>query len=182
VAKVLAYRVRFWQERYEVPVREKPGSGPLTFVRLPAKGHDCGTGWSYLQDEAGNPEMALIALGVFTKCLEMASGEVRDLRDGTVYNHRHAPATLTEIAYEIGRMPNGLIEKAMDVLASPRVGWIEQYECDRGDGPFGEGGPQQRVLDQEQQDAREVGKTGRRTGGAKCGRQYGEPKPSVPEL
>jgi len=125
------WRITQWVERYEVgsdgkaltdltkPIR----ATPLPYVRYKVNGHKDGGGYKRLKLVAGTPAKLLSCVAVFSKLLELAADEPRDLR-GWILNERDEPATVDDIMLFTG-FNKSSINTALQILSDARLAWIE---------------------------------------------------------
>ena len=130
-----ALRIVQWDERYEVSVKGRPWrpgepkrTGPLGFVRSKANGSRKTQKWLLFLEVAGKT-WAAPAFGVFEKLLEIAAEHPPELR-GWVLSQRNgatAPASAEDIGWMTG-FSTRHIAKAVEILTSPKVRWVEWAE------------------------------------------------------
>ena len=125
------YMIARWFELYE-PRSKEGGSGALKYFQWRAHPH-CHTcdyrdlmvastkTWNVNGDQEMAETATMITLGLWGKIGEMAAGENRNRRDGTVFNRRHLPATIEDIASENGF---SVRQVGRGLAALKEAGWL----------------------------------------------------------
>lgn len=129
--RAMVIRILDWAGSYELRPKEACGSSALKYVKWRCHGATETVPYRKLRQAAG-PEL-LAALGLFGKLLEMAAGEPRSRRDGTVWNYRHEPASVPDIAFQVGADAD-TVQRCLDHLLAAED-WIEcvpAVSCDAG--------------------------------------------------
>jgi hypothetical protein len=107
----------------------KPGdtlqAGPLKYIRVKVRGRSQGVGYRKLKQLVG-PEHVAGIIGIFTKFLEIAGDQPRELR-GQLLNEKDKPASIQDLAFILD-IPEGQIAMAIKALSDEKIGWIHNTE------------------------------------------------------
>ena len=127
-----AWRIREWEQRYEVDDRghaARPGARAsklrqrkLAFVRLKVNGRAKGAGYRRLEAAAGTATALEAAMCLWPKLLEIAADGPPEQR-GWILNEEGRPASVRDLQFFTGfRLTT--IRTALQVLSHSRVQWI----------------------------------------------------------
>lgn len=123
------YRIREWEIRYEVNAKGDAWSEgqekrriALSYVRMTVHGRAMTRSNRRLNALAGDDAPAVF--GVFGKLMELAADNTKDLR-GWIVDSDGTPFTPDDIA-DILQWPVAIIDKALNILSSNDLRWIEK--------------------------------------------------------
>lgn len=128
-----AWRIREWDQRYEVNARNraaKPGQtlrlGPLEYIRLPVWGYTLNKGYRRLKSAARTARRLEAAMCLWPKLLQLAGDNERGWR-GWLLNEDGGPAEIQDFVYATG-FRRQTVAIGLEVLADPKVRWIERAD------------------------------------------------------
>lgn len=133
----VVYRIREWQERYEVNEKgrvwvdgERKRHGALEYIRMPVHGRFSTRPWRRLNQMAGDDAPAVF--GVFCKLMEIAADNKADLR-GWIVDTDGTPLTTRDLS-EILMWSEAVISLSLNILSSNGLRWIEAVSLDEFSG------------------------------------------------
>jgi len=134
-----AYRIADWKSRYEVTSKGKPAAvdtpdselrkSPLPYLRFRVYGHKHGPAYRKLVRLAWaeGVMMEMAAFGLFAKLLELAADQEAPFR-GWILDEKQRSMTAEKVAETLDIHDAKYVQKLLNILCDPDVGWVELAE------------------------------------------------------